>query len=96
MFSIIQNEKLYFGDIYSDTNSSVVLLQGSVDEIGNYTCHWNNSLGQARFKKFNVIYVDNTEPVSPEIVAIAVSVPLVILLLIAIIVGVRLYLLKVS
>ena len=33
---------------------------------------------------------------SPETVAIAVSVPLVILLLIAIIVGARLYLLKVS
>ena len=89
-----QNGKLYSGDVFSDKTSSALLLQGSVDEIGNYTCHWNNSLGQARFKSFFVTHVDETKLKSPE--TIAISVPLAILLLISIAVGVQIYLKKVS
>ena len=84
----------YSGDVYSDTNSSSLSLEGTADETGNYTCHWNNSLRQARFKNFTVTYVDNSEPVSPETIAISVS--FAILLLISIIVSVKFYLFKVS
>ena len=91
---LIQNGKLYFRNVSSDANSSVLLLKGSTDEIGNYTCHWNNSLGEARFKQFNVTYVGRTEMIVDT--AIAVSVPLAILLLISIIVAVRFYFLKVN
>ena len=91
---LIQNGKLYFRNVSSDANSSVLLLKGSTDEIGNDTCHWNNSLGEARFKQFNVTYVGRTEMIVDT--AIAVSVPLAILLLISIIVAVRFYFLKVN
>ena len=71
--------------------------------MGNYTCHWNNSLGEARFTNFSVTYVEKAELESKETTplieartVIAVSVLLVILLLISIIVGALLYLKKVS
>ena len=81
-----------------NTNSSILSLKGSDDEVGNYTCHWNSSLGQARFKQFTVTYVNKTEPekIVDTSIAIGVSVPLSILLLISIIVVVTFYFLKVS
>ena len=93
----------YSGNVSSYTNSSVLSLKGTADEMGTYTCTWNNSLGEIRLKSFIVTYVFNKEPVSPETIivrdtriAIGVSVPLVILLLISIAVGVRFYLSKVK
>ena len=93
----------YSGNVSSYTNSSVLSLKGTADEMGTYTCHWNNSLGEIMLKSFIVTYVFNKESVSPETIivrdtriAIGVSVPLVILLLISIAVGVRFYLSKVK
>ena len=103
MFNSIQNGKLYTGFIFSDKNSSALSLRGSTDEIGNYTCHWNNNLGQPRFKQFTVNHVDELESegiavtgTDTSIVAVVVSIVLAIILLIAIIVGVRFYLIKVN
>ena len=95
-FDWIQNGQLYSGDVYSNKNLSALSLNGSADEISNYTCHWENSLGEARFKNFIVTYIEKTEPVSPEIIAIAVSVALAIFLLTSIVGGIRFYLFKVS
>ena len=92
----MQNGKLYSGHVYSDTNSSSLSLKGSTDEIGHYTCHWKNSLGQAKLKTFDVTYFDHIIQKSPETIAIVVSTALAILLLISVIVGVQMYLKKVS
>lgn len=74
-------------------NASVLPLQGSANEGGNYTCHWNNSIGEARYKHFTVTFVDRIESLAETIsIAIPVSVALAILLLIGIIVGVQIYL----
>ena len=91
----IQNGMPYTGNVSAETNSSTLPLKGSVDESGTYTCHWNNSLGEARFKRFIVTHVDKMEKIVDTIV-IDVSVPLAILLLISIIVAVRFYILKVK
>ena len=69
-------------------NSSVLSLKGSADEIGDYTCHSNNTLGQARFKTFTVTHIDRTETIFDNTI-VGVSVSLVILLLISIAVAVR-------
>ena len=92
----IQNGVQYSGNVYSSANSSALQLQGSVDETGTYTCKWNNSLGEVRYKHFTATYVDKTEPISPATIAISVSVALAILLLISVSIGVRFYLFKVS
>ena len=98
----IQNGELYSGDIYVDSNSSAVRLQGSADEIGNYTCHWNNSLGEARFKQFTVTYVGEKERETIVVtrtdtkIVVALSVALAILLLISIVVGTKYYVFKVK
>ena len=90
----IQNGKLYpAGNVYSDSKSYALDLKGSADEIGNYTCHWNNSLGEARYKIFIVTYVDERK--TRTSIAVAVPIFLAILLFISIAVGVRFYLLKV-
>lgn len=60
-FLLLQNGKEYIGDIYSTHNSSALPLQGIEDERGNYACHWNNSLKQARFKNFRVSFMDETD-----------------------------------
>ena len=68
--------------------------------MGDYTCQWNNSLGEARSKRFSVNYIEPvneiTEMSRETIIAIGIAVFLAILLLISVIVGVQMYLKKVS
>ncbi|XP_059350097.1 vascular endothelial growth factor receptor 1-like [Daphnia carinata] len=63
-----KDDKEYSGLIYTNDVSSILPLNGSDEENGNYSCRWNNSRGQKRFRNFYFPY----KPESNGIVAISV------------------------
>jgi hypothetical protein len=72
---------------------SILPLNGIVNEIGVYSCRWNNSLGQSRFRNFTV-FLGNSNGLT-NATAIPLSANLVALIVI-IGIGIKLYLDKVT
>ncbi|XP_057365300.2 vascular endothelial growth factor receptor 1-like [Daphnia carinata] len=71
-----KDDKEYLGLIYTNDTSSILPLNGSDGQKGRYSCRWNNSRGEERFRNF---YFPD-EPESKGIV-IAVCVSVVTLLI---------------
>lgn len=69
----------YLGLIYTSSSSSVLPLQGFGGETGTYSCRWNNSRGEKRYRNFN--FSEETESTS---IAIAVCVSLATLVIIGV------------
>ncbi|KAI9565388.1 hypothetical protein GHT06_009180 [Daphnia sinensis] len=61
------------------SSSSILPLQGTGGEKGTYSCHWNNSRGEKRYRNFS--FAGETESIG---IAIAVSVSLAILTIIGV------------
>ncbi|XP_059351957.1 vascular endothelial growth factor receptor 1-like [Daphnia carinata] len=66
-----KDDKEYLGLTYTSSSSSVLPLQGINGETGTYSCRWNNSRGEKRFRNFS--FAEETESRN---VAIAVCVSL--------------------
>ncbi len=88
LFLICLEWKEYTDKVYSNSSSSVLPLRGNVGEVGNYACQWNNSLGEIKFKEFNITFEDSGARSTDAIILV---VTLVILLLITVFIGVKLY-----
>ncbi|KAK4018027.1 hypothetical protein OUZ56_000097 [Daphnia magna] len=69
----------YLGLIHTSSSSSVLPLQGIGGETGTYSCRWNNSRGEKRYRNFN--FSEETESTS---IAIAVCVSLATLVIIGV------------
>ncbi|XP_059350091.1 vascular endothelial growth factor receptor 1-like [Daphnia carinata] len=76
-----KDDEEYKGLIYTNDTSSVLPLNGRDGQNGRYSCRWNNSLGEKRFRNFT--FPD--EPKSKTIfIAVCVSVVTLIIIGIAI------------
>ncbi|XP_046456457.1 vascular endothelial growth factor receptor 1-like isoform X2 [Daphnia pulex] len=84
-----KDDKEYPGRVHSSGNVSILPLNGIVNEIGVYSCRWNNSLGQSRFRNFTV-FLGNSNGLT-NATAIPLSANLVALIVI-IGIGIKLYL----
>jgi hypothetical protein len=91
---------LYLGQIYSDSTSSTLPLEGKLEEKGRYACMWkNNFLDEASYRNFTVLFLSQLEEIPPidKTVVIAVSTTFAVLLFILIVfIGIKFYFDKVN
>jgi hypothetical protein len=91
---------LYLGQIYSDSTSSTLPLEGKLEEKGRYACMWNNNfLDEASYRNFTVLFLSQLEEIPPidKTVVIAVSTTFAVLLFILIVfIGIKFYFDKVN
>lgn len=70
-------------------------LKGAREEIGTYTCQWENSVGEVKHRNFTVVFNDTaTENMGKTIIPLSVILP--VLFLIGVGIGIKLCLDRVS
>ncbi|XP_045028121.1 vascular endothelial growth factor receptor 1 isoform X2 [Daphnia magna] len=70
-------------------NFSIVPLKGAREEIGTYTCQWENSIGEVKHRNFTVVFNDTaTENMDKTIIPLSVILP--VLFLIGVGIGIKL------
>jgi len=84
----LQDGKEYTGHVYSVDTSSILPLQGKIEEKGRYACQWKNIfLGETRHSNFTVLYTVYPEEIletnKTVIVAVSTTFAVVLLILIA-------------
>jgi hypothetical protein len=81
--------------VYEKKTVSVLQLQGNKNEIGTYECWWNNSRGEARQKRFTASFAEEL-PMETTTSTIITAFYVIMIAIVAIGIGTKFYLEKVS
>ena len=85
----------YSNSVYENETASVVQLQGKETEKGTYECRWKNSKGEPRHRNFTVGII-SYEKDEQDANTIIISASLIGVLAVAVAIGIKVYLDKVS
>ncbi|XP_057368137.2 vascular endothelial growth factor receptor 1-like [Daphnia carinata] len=75
--------------IFLTHNFSIVSLNGTREEIGTYTCQWENSIGEVRYRNFTVDFFNNTPTENLNKTIILLAIILSALFLIGVGIGIK-------
>ena len=90
-----QDGKNYTGQVYSDSTSSILPLQGKMRDMGSYSCLWKNNLvGEVNYRNFTVLLLSQPEeiPLKDNTVVICVyTLFAVLLIILTVFIGFKFY-----